>query len=278
MKIIRTKTDITNTVKTLKDKGRKIGFVPTMGALHQGHLSLITTAKQHCDNVVVSIFVNPTQFAPNEDFDTYPRNEQEDIKKLEERNVDIVYIPDTKDIYDTIESSIDVGAIGQILEGITRPHFFNGVATVVQKLFTQIRPNIAVFGEKDFQQLTIIKQLVKKEKIPTTIIGGATIRESDGLALSSRNEYLSKKERKLAPLLYVTLNVIRQQLLEGASMNDALSWGKKEITHSGFKLDYLELRNEATLDEATSLNEPARLLVAAYLGKTRLIDNISIKK
>lgn len=249
MLILHTRTDLQTAIKEWKSQGHTIGFVPTMGALHEGHISLVTLAAQKADKVVASIFVNPTQFTPNEDFAQYPRHEEADCAKLEAAGVDLVYLPTESEIYaDGRTSRIQPGPAALGLETDFRPHFFAGVVNVVDRLFQHVTPDIAVFGEKDFQQLQVIREMASGVEI----IGGPIIRDSEGLALSSRNAYLSTGELAIAR----TLNKI---LLDPTS---SLRAKGEAIQKAGFdKIDYLDSRWN-------------RLLVAAWLGKTRLIDNV----
>lgn len=239
---------LTSLIKDWKTSGHRIGFIPTMGALHDGHLSLIEIARRSADKVIVSVYINPTQFAPHEDFDAYPRDIAGDAAKLEAAGVDALYTPTEADIYpDGPQATVKAGAAAQGLESDFRPHFFDGVTTVVHTLFTQVQPYIAVFGEKDFQQLQVIKEMVSTHALPVEIIGGPIIRDEHGLALSSRNAYLSAKELAIAR----QLNVI----LKDAPTPEAL-------LAAGFdKVDYVEERW-------------GRILAAAWIGKTRLIDNM----
>ncbi|MDA0781743.1 MAG: pantoate--beta-alanine ligase [Rickettsiales bacterium] len=271
-----TKSDLRNVVARFRKEGKKIGFVPTMGALHEGHLSLVDIAKQSADIVVVSIFVNPTQFAEGEDFDKYPRTIEDDKKKLQTKNVDIVYLPSKEEMYPQgFDIKISVGQIAKELEGVTRPHFFDGVALVVNKLFMQVQPDIAVFGQKDYQQLHVIRKLVAAFDIAVKVIGADIVREKNGLAMSSRNRYLSDEKRELAANLYRIMNEVANNIKKGSSFEKALYWGKEELQKAGFtKVDYLEIRNPQTLLKTDSL--PARLLAAVYLDEVRLIDNIQI--
>jgi pantoate--beta-alanine ligase len=261
--------------------GKRISFVPTMGALHAGHASLIEAASQFGDVVVVSIFVNPTQFGKNEDFSKYPRMLDADVQKVAAAGGAIIYAPTEQDIYPQgFSSSISVGHLGQILEGAHRPGHFDGVATVVAKLLLRILPQAALFGEKDYQQLCVIRKLVRELDMPINIVGMPTIRESDGLAMSSRNMYLSKEERALAPKIYETLMRI-SQYVTGSGGGDVKTVIAKEIDYlnaSGFKVDYVELRKAHTLEPMETLDGEGRLLVAAWLGNTRLIDNIAVGK
>lgn len=278
MQIIHTKIELKNTISDLRKSGKTIGFVPTMGALHEGHLSLVEIAKTQADIVVVSIFVNPAQFAPHEDFDKYPRTEQSDLEKLELVSVDIVYLPSSIEMYaENASVGISIGAIGKELEGVARPHFFDGVVLVVTKLFMQVQPDIAVFGEKDYQQLMVIKKLVRELDIPVEIIGAPIMREEDGLAMSSRNIYLPPASRKIAANIYKTLCAVKEKLLAGAEQKEAISWGVREFIEMGFEqVDYLELRHSITLDILGKLQKPARLLVVARLSGVRLLDNIEV--
>jgi pantoate--beta-alanine ligase len=277
MQIIRNQNELRESINQYRKSGT-IGFAPTMGALHDGHMSLIDLAKKSADRTIVSIFVNPAQFAPHEDFDKYPRQEDADIAKLKNQNVDIVYLPKKEDLYPAdFDLKISVGEIGKELEGVTRPHFFDGVALVVTKLFMQIQPDVAVFGEKDFQQLHVIRKLTNSLNIPIKIIDAPIIRESDGLAMSSRNAYLSDNERKIAANIFKTLQEVSDKLKQGNEITKTLSWGKSTLSERGFtKVDYLELRDSETLKNISNIKQSARLLVAAYLGNIRLIDNLKI--
>lgn len=235
--------------------GLRIGFVPTMGALHAGHLSLVNLAGSHADVVVVSIFVNPTQFAPGEDFENYPRTEDEDCSKLRDAGVDVVFMPGPEVLYpDGIESRVKAGRAAEGLETDFRPHFFDGVVNVVHRLFDAVRPDIAAFGEKDYQQLMVIREMVEMLDCPVRIIGGEVVRDAQGLALSSRNAYLSDAELEIARTLNVVLRV--------AARSGDLGAAEAALLANGFeKVDYIALRW-------------GRVLGAAWLGKTRLIDNV----
>jgi pantoate--beta-alanine ligase len=278
MQIIRTISDLRTELNKYRKNSETIGFAPTMGALHAGHMSLIDIAKKNADKVVVSVFVNPAQFAAHEDFDKYPRPESADLAKLEGQNVDVAYLPTREELYKPgFDIKISVGDIGQELEGLTRPHFFDGVALVLTKLFMQVEPDVAVFGEKDFQQLHVIRKLVDSLDIPVKIIGAPIMREADGLAMSSRNIYLSEAQRKIAPALYQTLQEIRDKIKQGDDVEAALEWGRAIIVGRGFdKVDYLELRDSESLKRVTDIKKSARLLATAYLGTVRLLDNIEI--
>ncbi len=267
MKIFNTIPELQTTLNHWRDKGEKIAFVPTMGGLHQGHLSLIEIAKQKADRVVVSVFVNPTQFAEREDFGTYPRTMEEDLALLEAQGVDCVFTPSAEAIYpDGMTLDVDVGAIGQILCGQTRPHFFNGVVQVVRRLFEIVRPDVAVFGRKDYQQLHIIRRFTSGVEI----VSGEIVRETDGLAMSTRNQYLSKGERKIAPQLHKILGQIERRELGVKSAAEQLQ--------RYFKLDYLELLDANTLKKITDNTSKIAILCAVFLGPTRLIDNIIFRR
>jgi pantoate--beta-alanine ligase len=257
----------------------EIALVPTMGALHRGHLALVREAQKRARRVVVSIFVNPTQFAPHEDFGSYPRRFETDIKALAEAKVDLVWAPSAAVMYpEGFATRINPeGAAKAGLEDKFRPHFFGGVATVVAKLFTQVAPDFAMFGQKDYQQLRVVTQMAKDLDLPMKVIGVPTLREKDGLALSSRNVYLSELERNHAPALYRTLKSCAARLKAGEPIEMVLEEGRLDITRAEFALDYLEARHALTLAPIASVKDgPIRLLVAAKIGKTRLIDNIAV--
>ncbi|MBZ0215313.1 MAG: pantoate--beta-alanine ligase [Fimbriimonadaceae bacterium] len=281
-KIIRSEKALRKQVDAWRGNGKTIGLVPTMGALHQGHLSLVEYISKKADRVLVTIFVNPSQFAAHEDLDTYPRNEKADVAMLAALGVDMVYTPSVRTMYpDGFATSVNLKGPATVgLEDKYRPHFFGGVATVVAKLLIQCNPHIAIFGEKDYQQLMVITRMARDLNIPVKIIGGKTIREPDGLALSSRNAYLNEKERTVAPTLQAALKEVATKISGNADINRALSAAKTRISQAGFDLDYLEARNAKTLQplEKQKENEPIRLLVAAKLGTTRLIDNIAVKR
>lgn len=274
--IVRTINDLRSQVFSWRRAGDRVGFVPTMGALHAGHLSLVEMAKARANRIVVSLFVNPAQFAPNEDFERYPRNEAGDLEKLSRQAYcDLVYLPAVKEMYpDGFSTAVRVAGVSEGLESAARPHFFGGVATVVTKLLMQVQPDIAIFGEKDYQQLLVIKRLVKDLDLPVEIVGGATLREHDGLAMSSRNAYLSAGERKSAAWLNIILQDAARDILAGKSIPESLAIGTARLLKQGFgAVDYLELRDAHTLAPLAKLDRPGRLLVAARVGGTRLIDN-----
>lgn len=265
---VRTLPALKAELVALRAGGATVGFVPTMGALHDGHLALVRHAKSLCDKVVVSIFVNPLQFAPTEDLDRYPRDEAGDIARLQSVGCDLVYLPTVDVLYPkTFVSRIEMNGPALGLETNFRPQFFSGVATVVSKLFNQVRPDVAVFGEKDFQQLAVVRALVRDFDMGIDVVGMPTVREADGLALSSRNAYLTPEERAIAPKLHQALEAIR----DGADIEQA----KTDLQGAGFgQIDYIALRDANTLGDITPETQSRRLLAALWLGKTRLIDNI----
>lgn len=263
---------------SLAREGRNVALVPTMGALHEGHLTLIREAKTMADAVVVSIFVNPTQFGQGEDFHKYPRMLEQDVAKAQRAGAEIVYAPSPEDMYpEGFSTRITVGALADELCGKFRPGHFDGVATVVSKLLLRVMPIVAVFGEKDYQQLCVIRRMVEDLDIPVDIVGVSTIREEDGLAMSSRNAYLSESERQIATQVYATLTETADTLIKGMASTTALAAGIAKLEGLGYKVDYLELRDAETLAPVATIDEPARLLVAAWLGHTRLIDNIAVE-
>ena len=264
MMIARSKDVLAQYVTDIKASDKTIGFVPTMGALHDGHLGLMRLAAENADIVAVSIYVNPTQFAPNEDFDSYPRDVEGDLEKLESIGVGLVYLPTEQDMYPNGKNiTTRAGEAAQGLESDFRPHFFDGVATVVKRLFDHVQPDIAVFGEKDFQQLQVIREMVETESLPIKIIGGETARDDHGLALSSRNAYLSDAEMKAARRLNRILADIAQT---GGANDNLIEDCKKALRDAGFdKIDYVSVKPEWN-----------RVLAAAWLGKTRLIDNMAL--
>ena len=277
--VVRTVPALRRAIEGLRARKARIALVPTMGALHDGHVSLVRQARKRADKVVVSIFVNPTQFAPTEDFGSYPRTWKADLAKLAAERVELIWHPDVKTMYPegfaTRISPEGPATVG--LEDRFRPHFFGGVATVVGKLFTQVRPDTAVFGQKDFQQLRVVTQMARDLDLGVKVIGSKTVRERDGLAMSSRNVYLSPAERKLAPPLYRAMKDSAARIRDGENIETALAGGEETIRRAGFVLDYLEARHAETLAPIGSLGEgPIRILVAAKLGTTRLIDNIPV--
>ena len=265
-------------VASWRAAGERVALVPTMGALHAGHLALVKAAKAQADQVLVSIFVNPTQFAPHEDFDQYPRDLERDLAVLSEQGVDGVYTPTPTIMYpEGHQTTVTVGAVAAPMEGEYRPHFFAGVATVVAKLFTQSAPDIAIFGEKDYQQLLVIRQMARDLDLPVEVIGHPTIREDDGLALSSRNAYLSAEQRAAATHLPQTLQQLAERLAVGEAFDALVGAAKEHLRVVGFETpDYLDFRHAETLEPLNHATRPGRLLVAAKLGSTRLIDNLPV--
>jgi len=277
--VARTVPSLRRALAPFRDTGERIALVPTMGALHRGHLALVREARRRARRVVVSIFVNPTQFAPHEDFGSYPRGFAADLKALQTAKADLVWAPSAEVMYPAgFATRIEPqGAAKAGLEDKFRPHFFGGVATVVAKLFTQTAPDFALFGEKDYQQLRVVTQMAQDLDLAVKVIGVPTVREQDGLALSSRNAYLSAAERSAAPLLYLVLKTSAVRIKQGEPIEMVLEEARAEIGRAGFALDYLEARHALTLAPIVSRKDgPIRFLVAAKIGKTRLIDNIAV--
>jgi pantoate--beta-alanine ligase len=278
-RVVRALPALRSTIAQWRARRQTIALVPTMGALHAGHLALVRLAQRRADRVVVSIFVNPTQFAPHEDFKTYPRTFPADIAALAALKTDLVWAPGIKAMYPAGFATrvVPEGPAKAGLEDATRPHFFAGVATVVAKLLLQCTPDVAVFGEKDYQQLKVVAQLARDLDLPTRIVGARTVREKDGLALSSRNRYLLPSEREAAPALHRVLAGCAKKIGAGEPIDPVLSAGRAAITGAGFALDYLEARHADTLALLASAKEGRiRLLVAARIGTTRLIDNVAV--
>lgn len=276
--VVRTVPDLRALVATWRSDGLRVGMVPTMGALHAGHTALITDAASSGARVVTSIFVNPAQFAPNEDFARYPRDEAADLAKIAAAGGHAVFAPDVAEMYpEGFATAVTVGGPAAGLETDYRPHFFQGVATVVAKLLIACLPDQAWFGEKDYQQLLVVRRMAADLALPTEIIGHPTIREPDGLAMSSRNAYLSADERAVAPKLHEVLRSVAKGIRSQLAPAEALLAGSRALDEAGFKVDYLALRNARTLAPVIDAgSEPLRLLVAARLGKTRLIDNLAV--
>lgn len=276
--VVRALRDLRATIRGWRRKGNTIALVPTMGALHAGHMSLVKLAKKRANRVVVSIFVNPAQFGPNEDFEAYPRDEQGDWHRLADANADLLYAPAVGEIYpDDFSTRVEVIGITSGLEGASRPRHFAGVTTVVAKLFLQCLPDVAVFGEKDYQQLLIIRQLVKDLDMPISIVGGPTLRETDGLALSSRNAYLDASARSIAPRFHAVLDQLSKDLTSGRPVHEATFLGRDWLAGAGFGVDYLEVRDASNFMPVGQLvTAPARLLGAVYLANVRLIDNVPV--
>ena len=278
--VVREPAELRAQVRAWKARGERVGLVPTMGALHEGHLSLVRLAKAQADRVVASVFVNPTQFAAGEDFDAYPRNEARDSELLASAGCDLLYAPGPAQMYpDGFSTTVSVAGVSEPLEGVFRPTHFAGMATVVAKLLIQAEPDVAVFGEKDYQQLQVIRRLVRDLDLPVTIVGAPTIRNQEGLARSSRNAYLSEDQRAVAGKLNVILAAAAEALRGGAHVASAEATALKALAQAGFGMvDYLETRDPDDLHRLGPgpLQGPARVLVAAWLGKTRLIDNIAV--
>lgn len=279
MQIIRKLGPLRDALQAIRKPECKIGLVPTMGALHAGHMRLVEVACEQCDIVVASIFVNPAQFSEGEDLDTYPRQEEADLALLNAAGVEIVWAPTLDQIYpENYSTKVNVGGLSEGLDTLTRPDFFEGIATVVTKLFNQIRPDVAYFGEKDFQQLSIIKRLTRDLDFTHDIVGVETVRDEDGLALSSRNAYLSKEERTKAAALPKIMGEAAESMANGADVRQSLEEAKKKLLMSGFHtIDYFEVRVTETLEAVESISAPSRLFAAAHIGATRLIDNIAIE-
>ena len=282
MQIIKTVKVMQGVTRWFRCEGKAIGFVPTMGALHEGHLSLVRRSKEENDRTIVSIFVNPAQFGPNEDFQKYPRDMESDLSKLSASNVDVVFMPETEEMYpEDFSVSIDVGSVGKVLCGVSRPGHFNGVATVVAKLLNATIPDRVYLGQKDFQQTVVIKKLVRELNFSANVIVGPTVRESDGLAMSSRNAYLNEEERAASLILYKALMRGAEFIMSGEL--DDTSAVKKEMetlirTEPLAKIDYIEIVDPSSLNAVRRIIFAAVIFVAVKIGKTRLIDNIIIEK
>jgi len=275
--VARTVDALREAIASWRGRRQLVGLVPTMGAIHDGHLALVHAARGQCGRVVASLFVNPKQFGPSEDLAAYPRSEAADLAAFHKAGVDLVFVPDVAEMYPPgFATSVKVGGVGEGLDGAHRPGHFDGVATVVAKLLLQALPDAAYFGEKDYQQLMVVRRLARDLDIPVRIEGVATVREKDGLALSSRNAYLSPAERRAAPLIYRVLCDTAAALAQGTEASAALEHGIAALTAGGFAVDYLELRGAADLAPMTGLEGPARLLAAVHLGRPRLIDNIPV--
>lgn len=281
MEAIHTIQGIREKVSALKKQGKRVGFVPTMGALHEGHLSLINLAKKHADEIVVSIYVNPEQFGPEEDYEEYPRQLEDDLEKCKKAGVIAVFTPDDGIMYgDQKFLSIKIDQLNRYMDGGSRPGFFEGIVLVVNKFFNIIEPDVAAFGQKDIQQFRILSRMVEEFNHDVELLMGPIIRANDGLALSSRNAYLSDQHRKIAPGLYRALRFVKKQIEDGAkNLEMVLNHQKAELEAKGFEIDYLNL---FSFDRMAPVNETERgtkyvLAGAVYLGETRLIDNIIIE-
>ena len=278
LQTVTTIEELRHAIKAWRRAGETVGLVPTMGALHQGHLALVRHSRAKATRTCVTLFINPAQFGEGEDFDDYPRDEAEDAAKLENEGVELLFRPEAGEIYPPgFATQVRVEGLGDILEGEFRPGFFTGVATVVTKLLMQALPDIAVFGEKDYQQLQVIRRLTRDLDIPVGIEAVATVRDADGLALASRNATLSEAERGIAPVLFGTIGQVAENVARGADGMEQAAWGEEQLALAGFtKIDYLSVRDADTLDPVADASKPARVLAAAWLGKTRLIDNVAV--
>lgn len=277
--IVRSVADLRARVKYWRDQGLSVAMVPTMGALHEGHLTLVRTGLELADRVVASVFVNPTQFGPNEDLSRYPRQEAKDSELLDGAGCHLLFAPKVEEMYpEGFATTITVKGVSQPLEGAFRPGHFDGVATVVSKLLLQCLPDLALFGEKDWQQLAVIRRMVKDLNLPVEIHGVPTVREADGLALSSRNAYLSPEERAVAPALFRALAAVAEGLKQGKAPEELCHRAAADLLAAGFaSVDYIDVRDAESMAKVLKLIRPARILAAARLGTTRLIDNIGVE-
>ncbi len=280
MLIIETLPLLRQHIRRLRQEGKRVALVPTMGNLHDGHMKLVDEAKARADVVIVSIFVNPMQFDRPDDLVRYPRTLQEDCEKLNKRKVDYVFAPAVEEIYPhglEGQTYVDVPGLSTMLEGASRPGHFRGVSTIVSKLFNLIQPDIACFGEKDFQQLALIRKMVADMSYDIEIVGVPIIRAKDGLALSSRNAYLTAEQRKIAPGLYNVMNSIAEKLIAGnRELQEIIAIAEQELNEKGFRADDIQIRDADTLQELTETSKRAVILAAAWLGQARLIDNQSV--
>lgn len=280
MQIVTSVAALREFIRQWRQAGHSVGFVPTMGNLHAGHIKLVSSARQQADKVVVSIFVNPTQFGPNEDFASYPRTEQQDQEKLLASGADLLFLPVVTEMYPhATQTNISVGALSGLHCGASRPGHFDGVALVVCKLLNMVQPDLLLLGEKDFQQLTLIRQMVADLNIPVAVQGVATVREDDGLAMSSRNGYLSAQQRQQAPKLYQALCAARDEILAGHDDYLAVMEGQRQnLLQAGFAVDYFSICRSQDLLPANTSDLGLLILAAAKLGSTRLIDNLYFSK
>jgi pantoate--beta-alanine ligase len=278
MQIVRTVDELRKAVGDWRKQGLSVGLVPTMGALHDGHMALAARSLATTERSIASLFINPRQFGEGEDLDSYPRDEKRDADKLSSAGVHLLFAPAVSEMYPQgFTTAVTLSGLGDILEGVSRPGFFDGVATVVCKLLNQVAADTAFFGQKDYQQLLVIRAMGRDLNIPTVIEGVATVREADGLALSSRNVYLSDDERRVAPVLYQTLGDIAKMVRDGLDISSAEAWGREQILAAGFSgVDYLSVVDGQTLQPYGGPSRPGRVLVAAKLGRTRLIDNVAL--
>ena len=275
-------TAVREHVRRWRSEGRRVAFVPTMGNLHPGHVSLIEAARRHGDRFVASIFVNPMQFGPNEDFAHYPRTPTQDERMLAEAGCNLMFMPDVAEVYPNGSeraTRVDVPGLSRILDGEFRPGHFEGVSTIVATLFHIVEPDVAVFGEKDFQQLTVIRRMVADLHLPVEIVGAPTVRDADGLAMSSRNQYLTATERPVAPRIYETLQAVAKRLSTGdVEFASIERFGVEALTKVGMKPDYFAIRRAQDLGAPANDTKHLVVLTAARLGKARLIDNIQVRK
>ena len=280
MEVVRTIAELRQHTSRWRIAGQTIGLIPTMGALHNGHLSLIKLAQGKCDRVIATIFVNPRQFLPNEDFEEYPRNEESDIEKLIAMGVDLLFAPKASEMYQPgASTTVVISKLTDCLCATSRPGFFDGVGTVVTKLLIQALPDLAIFGEKDYQQLLVIKRLTRDLDIPTEIIGAPTIREADGLAVSSRNVFLSKANRETASKVFEILKKTATAIALGNDVLVTCEEARSELMLAGFsEIDYFEARHSETLELIHNFENNGRLFAAVWLGSTRLVDNLEIKE
>ena len=273
--VINTTAELEALISSYKQQSKSIGFVPTMGGLHQGHLSLVSIAKRKTDIVVVSIFVNPTQFGAGEDLDKYPQTFEQDKQLLDEQGVEVIFAPTREEIYPQgVESEIEPGELANILCGASRPGHFKGVVQVVKRLFELVQPDLAVFGEKDYQQLMIIKAMAERYQLPVYIESGPIAREPSGLAMSTRNQYLSKDERETAAKLYQVMTQAQQRIRSGQRVDNAKAQAERALSQH-FELDYVEILDANTLSQITDTSRKIAILCAVFLGTTRLIDNLT---
>ena len=280
MRVIRSIQEMYKLSESARKEGKIIGFVPTMGYLHEGHLSLIRIARKQCDLLVVSIFVNPTQFGPNEDLNSYPRDFERDSKLCEKEGVDVIFAPTAEEMYpDGYSTWVEVkGPVTEVLCGAFRPGHFRGVTTVVAKLFNIVQPHFAVFGQKDAQQLVVIKKMTRELNFPVEIVAAPTVREKDGLAMSSRNEYLNENERKVAPKIYQSLILAKNMLLRGERDTEKIKNEMRKFLESAklIKVQYIDIVDADTLEPLKNARGRVMVALAAFLGRARLIDNIIV--
>ncbi|PPR09371.1 MAG: Pantothenate synthetase [Alphaproteobacteria bacterium MarineAlpha11_Bin1] len=278
--IVRTAAELRKEVERARGKGLSVGLVPTMGALHEGHFALVRQARRDCGIVIASLFVNPTQFGENEDFDTYPRDEVQDFGLFQQNGVDIVYAPGVEEMYpEGFGITVTVAGLTEGLCGTIRPGHFEGVTTVVSKLFYHCCPDAAYFGEKDYQQLKVVEQMVRDLDLSIRVVGIPIVRERDGLALSSRNARLSVAERRIAPALPAAMRTVAGRLSAGVDLEAQCVWGRDELLRAGFdRVEYFEIRDSQTLQRVGNFRSGLRLFVAARLRETRLIDNLAVDK